>query len=840
MARRSSAPLINALGSSCRLLITSRSGALATGLGARPLPLEVLTEDEALRHLADWAGTTPEDLPPEALDVARACGRLPFALALNGAMRERGADWTHLLAALNDAEIDYAEQRFKDYPYPTVLASLKVSMDALDGDDVAAGQRLRELAGFQPAGGIPEAAVQRLWAHTSDLSPRHVAKVLAVLAERALLRVDDAPQGRRVRIHDLQYDYLICVTDAAACQTTLLDAYEAASGGDWARVPADGYVHRHIVRHLLDAGREDSVRELLNESTPDGRNAWYEAQLAAEDAVAYLADLDAVLEAAAEDDGRALHLLLMRASVREVLAKVPAEVRVAMLRAGATNPDTALAAAAAVSDPERRVSEVLAAAAALEEHDPQRERALIECLATVRGRGGQVRRPAAAADRGVVTAGRAGGARCGGIAGGARGDRGVLPCLGACRDRPAHRWRDPRHGGGGGGASPAGSLMSASFRDAARDVLPLRPGCAPELMVAASAISEPFLAAMAYEAIVPHLPEGSREAAAREGIRRFEDSGANGLWIVISLARHVPGFDLDGLVDRAATQDPRQMRWLLEQLDDLSADTAWKAAVVARVSAVAEDFSEPSRTMTRIALLGHLPEADRADIIDDLLTVIAGMPHDTWRSEAFVALVPYLDADRLRVIGRSAARLDDAADVLASAAGLARYADEGLRETLRAAVDTMPASNQRFAALVALAEASEDAEQRSATAMAACAVFDQLDLKIGVSPEVARLSSLLESPTRERLLQAAVRTPLMLGSLRGLPDPRAAPPRGCVLQGHRVLLAEAERRSRHRQESWSDGPVVTDNAASVADTLASLAPVLPKALVGARSPPSAG
>jgi hypothetical protein len=851
------APLVDALGPSCRLLVTCRSSALAAGLGGSQLPLDVLTQPEALRQLADWTGSTPEELPEEALAVAEACGWLPFALALNGAMYSTGVEWPHLLAMLRAAEIDYAEHKFKGYPYRTVLASLKVSLDALDVADAGAGQRLRELAAFHPTGGIPEAAVQRLWAHTGGLAPAHVAKVLAELSGRGFLRVDGTP--RRVRMHDLQFDYLTRLTDPADREAVLLGAYEAACDGEWARVPADGYIHRHLIHHLLDAGRDQAARELLDETTPGGRNAWYEAQLAAEDAIAYLEDVERLLQAT-DDEAHALRLVLMRASVRDVLAAVPVKVRVAMLHTGATDPSLALAAAAAITNPDRRLSALLAAAAALDERDPQRERALVECLATARGRSNRV-----AADRlariAILSAPVERAALAEEALQAARDEsdpaararalvavvplfdedvRGTLAmeALQAARDEsdPAARAgalvaiaplfdEDTRSTVAAEAemALRAISVRSDSFLSAARAVLTLRPGCAPECLDAAAGISDPFRAASFYMAIVPHLPPELREAAAREGIRRHETSRDPGLALVVSLARHIPDFDLDTLVNRA-TQDPERMPQLIDQLDSLSADASWKANTVTRVSAAADGFPEPSRTLTRIALLAH-----RAESVDDLLAAIADMPYDSWRQRACIALVPYLDADGLRAAGYALARIDGAADLLAAAARLARHGDRQLRDDLCAAVDALPASEQRFAALVALAESFEEPGRRSATALAACTLFHELGATSGIIDVVARLSPLLDDETRERLLQAALQTPLMLGLNQDFLALEPLLSDDAVVQGHRVLLALAER-SQHRRGSSSDGEVVHDNSVAVAGTIASLAPTMPKAL----------
>jgi hypothetical protein len=820
------ADVVDALGPACRLLITSRVGEVAAALGAPSVPLDVLSEPEALRHLADWAAVTPEELPVEAVAVATACGRLPFALALNGAMHARGIGWPHLLGALRDAELEYAEQRFKGYPYPTVLASLKVSVDALDSEDDGAGQRLRELVAFHRDGGIPEAAVHRLWAHTAVLTPRHAAKVLATLAGRALIRVDGR---RRILVHDLQFDYLKRLSDRSVHERSLLASYEKASGGDWTQVPADGYIHRNLVRHLLDGDRPAVVRDLLDRTTDDGRNAWYESQIAADGVLSYLADLDRVLHVE-RDEARVLHLQLMRTSARSGPARVPREVRVALLRAGATGPGVALAATAAIADPRRRVTETLAAVAALDEDDPQRESALAECLATVRDRGVQVvaellpriallsppgQRPTLAAE--ALDAARRIGVdnyRASALAG-------IAPLLdGEARERVVTEAAEALRAG----------VMSASFPEAAHAVLPLRPQVAPALLRAASTISEPFVAALAYEAVVPHLPVEEREEAAREGIRRFEESRANGLWIVISLACHVPDLDLDALVDQAATRDPRQMAALLDRLDDLSADAGWKAAVVTRVTAAAESLEEPSRTMTRIATLARRPPADRASLVTDIVNDVERLRFDTWRREAVTALAPHLDLEGLRRAARFSATLDDAADVLAAAARLARHADASLVDRIGTAIEPLPASRQKLAGLIALAEATTDPARRTALTSAACALVDKLGPGAGAA-EVARLCAMLDTTSRERILTTALHTTFALGNPKAFLNLVPLLPADQVIRGYEMMLADAERRSQHRQTTWSDGPVVAQNTTAVVFALEDLAPTLPAPLL---------
>lgn len=108
-------PILEALSSNGRILAATRAAGLVTAVGGREQRLEVLSEEAALRLLADWTGQTVDVLPAEARAVARECGFLPFALALNSAMVRDGNLWSDLLAALRRAELEYAEKRFINY-----------------------------------------------------------------------------------------------------------------------------------------------------------------------------------------------------------------------------------------------------------------------------------------------------------------------------------------------------------------------------------------------------------------------------------------------------------------------------------------------------------------------------------------------------------------------------------------------------------------------------------------------------------------------------------------------------------------------------------------------------
>ncbi len=272
-------PILEALGPNGRILCATRDAGLVTAIGARTQRLEVLSEEAALRLLADWTGRTVDSLPAEAREVARECGFLPFALALNGAMVRDGNLWSDLLAALLRAELEYAEKRFINYPYPNVLKSIKVGIDALAIADPGGAQRFAELAAFVWDAGVSEAAIATLWRHQGGLEDHHTRKLLVTLEGKSLLRLEGAAPRRRVTLHDLQIDYLRATLDnPKELNESLLRAYRKICPDDWTLGPNDGYFFQYLAHHLVQAGLEDELYALLTDS-PDWMEAKFRALL---------------------------------------------------------------------------------------------------------------------------------------------------------------------------------------------------------------------------------------------------------------------------------------------------------------------------------------------------------------------------------------------------------------------------------------------------------------------------------------------------------------------------------------------------------------------------------
>jgi hypothetical protein len=133
--------------------------------------------------------------------LAVACGRLPLALALNGATLRDGSAWSDLLAALQEADLRYAEHPLADYPHRTVHASIEVSLNLLSQHNPEGAARYRELATFKWSSGVSEAAIAAFWKHLADLPEREARKLLVTLDAKALLRRTEAGARQRPSAH---------------------------------------------------------------------------------------------------------------------------------------------------------------------------------------------------------------------------------------------------------------------------------------------------------------------------------------------------------------------------------------------------------------------------------------------------------------------------------------------------------------------------------------------------------------------------------------------------------------------------------------------------------------
>jgi tetratricopeptide (TPR) repeat protein len=257
-------PFLRQLGRNSVIVVTARNSELAGSLEAGEIGLAQFSDLAALRYLADWSGTTVNELPADAAAVAAECGNLPFGLALCGAMVRNGNDWATLLRRLRCSDLEFLRGTFPDYPYTDLLRCLSVSLDDLERIDADGAAMFRALVVFPPDEDIPEAPVLLLWQHLTQVNLDKGRALINCLQNRGLLRPVGPRDSPRLQLHDLQYDYLMStLADAAVLHATLVAAYHARCPAGWATAPDDGYFFDHLSYHLALANASGELGRLI-------------------------------------------------------------------------------------------------------------------------------------------------------------------------------------------------------------------------------------------------------------------------------------------------------------------------------------------------------------------------------------------------------------------------------------------------------------------------------------------------------------------------------------------------------------------------------------------------
>ncbi|REH52108.1 NB-ARC domain-containing protein [Kutzneria buriramensis] len=263
-------PLLPASGSSL-VIVTSRT--VLAGLdGVLRLPLDVLTEDEALALLATTVGgERVASEPAAAREVVASCGRLPLAVRIAGRLLETDPDLTvaDLAQALGDERERLAELAVGDL---AVRSAFELSHRALSGDL----SRMFSLIGLHPCQEISADAAAAL---CGDLTSQQAGRLLRDLRHAHLLELAGAG---RYRTHDLirlfaadcaEQDFDPDERDHAF--ERLVSSYVAAArqaiddeAMDWLEV------EREVLEVLRDAV------DHVTDGVPDERSAWLDLALA--------------------------------------------------------------------------------------------------------------------------------------------------------------------------------------------------------------------------------------------------------------------------------------------------------------------------------------------------------------------------------------------------------------------------------------------------------------------------------------------------------------------------------------------------------------------------------
>jgi hypothetical protein len=261
------------------LLLTTRNKIIASELGAAQTSIYVLSPHEATQLLAEVAGYSSELFP----EVAAEMGYLPLALRLAGAtLREtEPAEFLRRLKELSSVKVDHSAAQ-------SLALSFDVSLQELSERE----RILYNSLGIFPEGAqLPLAVIVRLWIQLEpSLSPADCLDLLSDI--EALELIQRRRDEGTFELHELlvAYNRDRIASNWEQLHRELLSTYEQI-GQPWTTVPDDGYLHHMLFYHLIEAGRQDDLINLLV-SSPDWMNTKF---LSAANDFSYIADLDLAL-----------------------------------------------------------------------------------------------------------------------------------------------------------------------------------------------------------------------------------------------------------------------------------------------------------------------------------------------------------------------------------------------------------------------------------------------------------------------------------------------------------------------------------------------------------------
>ena len=141
------------------VLFTTRLPELAVTFGAIQVPVDELTQGQALELLGRWTGQVPTRLPISARTLCTRVGNLALGVAMAGAMVAQGRSFADV-AALIDHDLSRVNADLDpEYPYRTLLAAIEVGISDLPE---TAQQRYLQLAVFAGTWSLPPRGCRRL------------------------------------------------------------------------------------------------------------------------------------------------------------------------------------------------------------------------------------------------------------------------------------------------------------------------------------------------------------------------------------------------------------------------------------------------------------------------------------------------------------------------------------------------------------------------------------------------------------------------------------------------------------------------------------------------------
>ncbi len=244
------------LGDKCRLLVTSRYAKVLDEIDAHSYKLGLLSDEEAHELLMKNAEIEAGDLPEAASGILKACGNLPLALAMIGAMVRGKPEsyWNDALDALLEADLESIAARFPEYPYPNLFAAIEISIRALSKELC---EHYYDFAIFPDDVPIPETTLLTLW---NPMPPRNARQIINELVQRNLLKREN---DGSLTIHDLQLAFIRKAGNDVQVRHKRLLANYNSTKRPWHEIPNDGYLYDYLAYHLSVADLYEDLRSLF-------------------------------------------------------------------------------------------------------------------------------------------------------------------------------------------------------------------------------------------------------------------------------------------------------------------------------------------------------------------------------------------------------------------------------------------------------------------------------------------------------------------------------------------------------------------------------------------------
>jgi hypothetical protein len=274
-------------GGDSRLIITTRRRDLADELGAVSHSLDLMNEVEAVtllqRRIAHRRLALNDSM---ARELVKAVDYLPLAVEILAAQVLRNLDPSELLRKLRQetARLEaLSTPRERRSGLNRIEACFNLSLDTLRTQDQDAWLL------FVYLGLLPEDAIieSHVVANLFQKTRKTIEDLLQVLLDDSLLMLSSSgfEPSHRYRMHDLLHDISRTLIERPAPEglglsmvqmhRELLERlHRGVPSGMWSSIPADGYIERHLVWHMLEADKMDCVHCLFSERTASGRLAW--------------------------------------------------------------------------------------------------------------------------------------------------------------------------------------------------------------------------------------------------------------------------------------------------------------------------------------------------------------------------------------------------------------------------------------------------------------------------------------------------------------------------------------------------------------------------------------